>query len=53
MNLGDKMKNLFELFESSFETDEETVKRFKKLVVDQPHDYFGKNQKLLTLRVLP
>lgn len=35
-------KKLFELFERSYKTPNDTIEKFKQIVKDQPNDYFGK-----------
>jgi len=39
-------KALFELFENSYEMPLEIIEKFKKIVDDQPDDYFGKKSKI-------
>lgn len=39
-------KELFELFEKSYKAPIEIIDKFKKIVEDQPYDYFGKKSKV-------
>lgn len=39
-------KELFELFERSYKTPLDVVEKFKKIVEDQPNDFFGKKSNI-------